>query len=75
MTTSFGMQDTTRLLYNRNVSSSTLLADATPEQLPDPVRHEGPIIKFHRCKPVMLLLVVHRPAVQQAPICRHMWHC
>lgn len=43
-----GMQDTTRSLYNRNVSSSTLLADATPEALPDPVRLDGDIISFRR---------------------------
>ena len=43
-----GAQDTTRALYNRNVSSSTLLADATPEALPDPVRLDGDIISFRR---------------------------
>ena len=42
-------QDTTRALYNRNVSSSTLLADSTPETLPDPVRLDGDVIAFRRC--------------------------
>ncbi|CAL8463002.1 g2536 [Coccomyxa elongata] len=41
-------EQTTRTLYNRNVSSSTLLADMQPESLPEPRRHEGDIIKFHR---------------------------
>lgn len=39
-------EQTTRTLYNRNVSSSSLLAE--PEVLPEPRRHEGDIIKFHR---------------------------
>lgn len=44
-------ETTTRTLYNRNVSSSKLLADLEPEPLPEPRRHEGTIIKFHRCAP------------------------
>jgi hypothetical protein len=45
-----GAQDTTRSLYNRNVSSSTLLSDKDDtELLPEPQRHEGDIIRFDRC--------------------------
>lgn len=43
-------EQTTRTLYNRNVSSSSLLAE--PEVLPEPRRHEGDIIKFHRSTPL-----------------------
>lgn len=44
------LEQTTRTLYNRNVSSSSLLAE--PEVLPEPRRHEGDIIKFHRSAPL-----------------------
>ena len=41
-------EETTRSLYNRNVSSSKLLDDKTLEPLPEPKRMAGDIVSFKR---------------------------
>ena len=41
-------EETTRSLYNRNVSSSKLLNDKTLEPLPEPKRMAGDIVSFKR---------------------------
>ena len=41
-------EETTRSLYNRNVSSSKLLDDKASEPLPQPKRIAGDIICFKR---------------------------
>ena len=41
-------EETTRLLYNRNVSSSKLLDESASEPLPEPKRMAGNIINFKR---------------------------
>ncbi len=41
-------EETTRSLYNRNVSSSKLLDDKALEPLPEPKRLPGEIISFTR---------------------------
>ena len=62
-------EETTRLLYNRNVSSSKLLDDRGSEPLPEPKRVAGDIISFKRCccLPLHNLMFTWKPACRLAP--------
>ena len=61
-------EETTRLLYNRNVSSSKLLDDSASEPLPEPKRMAGDIISFKRSvMPLHNWMFAWNPACSLAP--------
>ncbi len=64
-------EETTRSLYNRNISSSKLLDDKASEPLPEPKRIAGEIICFKRSILASSLESISNPMLQHGPSQSH----